>query len=398
MSVGLNAESFASYPPMGKALAVAHLDALRRIPAALLPVFLVELKVYDWRFPVEQREIVERIEFAGTHPAALQAFHGIETPPSLYSESEIGDPERLIGRMSAYLWSSMQMDAYRAAAERFVKLYDAATKPEQPVIPRLVMVCVGRDAQPAARPLFEKLRRFGQMQSNVKTDGAADALLRTLSRRSKQDSAPYATWYVDGGAPLPGAATQGVTPVFYPALAPLNQKILAQMESCIQAGSGPEVLQRDLAELAQRAPGADDSTSDPRLWHFSVSLLTEGSGTQIFSTTFVQWTAREVLRRARPTTLLARFAPRQSDKPFNALVAAAESKTDLDPSGSLVDAEMGAYYAYLELMRLPHSEKSAFLVWFEDQAQALVAGPGVPAGTVSDSSTTIADLLARVSA
>ena len=398
MNTGLTVESFASYPSGGRALAISQLDALRRIPAALLPVFLVELKVYDWRFPVEQREIVDRLEFAGSHPEALKGFRGIRLPENLGCGNGLQDPQRLLGQVSAYLWSSMQMDAYRAAADHFVGLYDAAAKPELPAIPRLVMICVGQDAKPPDGPMFAKLRSSGQMQTNVRAEGATDALLHTLRRRSQADGAPYSTWYIDGGSPYPGAAGQGVTSVFYPALAPLNQRILAEIESCIKAGSGPEVLQRDLAELAQQAPSANDPAPDPRLWHFSVSLLTEGSGTQIFSTTFVQWAAREVLRRARPTTLLARFAPRQREKPFNAMVASAESTNDLDPAGSLIDAEMSAYYAYLELMSLPPSDSSAFLVWFEGQSQALVAGPGVPAGTVSHASTTISDLLARVSA
>ena len=41
------------------------------------------------------------------------------------------------------------------------------------------------------------------------------------------------------------------------------------------------------------------------LGRFQVKLLTEGSGTQIFSTTFAQWTAREALRRAEALTLVA---------------------------------------------------------------------------------------------
>jgi len=49
---------------------------------------------------------------------------------------------------------------------------------------------------------------------------------------------------------------------------------------------------------------------DAVLNRFQLSVLTEGSGTQIYSTTFVQWAARELLRRAQPLTLLARFAPR----------------------------------------------------------------------------------------
>ena len=55
--------------------------------------------------------------------------------------------------------------------------------------------------------------------------------------------------------------------------------------------------------------------------HFQLKLLTEGSGTQIFSTTFAQWTAREALRRAQPLTMLVRFAPRQRQRPMNELLA-----------------------------------------------------------------------------
>lgn len=398
MSARLTAESFLSYPPMGKELATSHLEALRRIPVALLPVFLVDLKVYDWKFPIEQREIVKRIEFAGTNSASLIGFRGIVVPQALENPEKAGDPQRLLAEMTAHLWSSLQMDTYRSAASRFVELYDAAAKPEVPAIPRLVMICVGRDAEPPADPLFRKLRRFGQMQTDVRSEGAAEALLNTLSIRCKADPSPYSTWYVDGGSPLPGAPAQGVTQVFYPVLAPLNEQILARMESCINSGSGPEVMQRELAKLAQSVPATSHSSSDPRLWHFSVSLLTEGSGTQIFSTSFVQWATREVLRRAQPTTLLARFAPRQRQKPFNAMVADAANATDLDPGGSLIDADMSAYYAYLELMSLRHSDNSAFLVWFENHSQALVAGRGIPSGTVSDSPTRIAELLSRVTA
>ena len=70
--------------------------------------------------------------------------------------------------------------------------------------------------------------------------------------------------------------------------------------------------------------------------------LTEGSGTQVFSTSFVPWTAREALRRAQPLTLLVRFAPRQRQKPMNELLSANPNQLELDVSGSLMDADMGA--------------------------------------------------------
>src|SRR5437762_8342987 len=83
---------------------------------------------------------------------------------------------------------------------------------------------------------------------------------------------------------------------------------------------------------------------DELLERFEVSLLTEGSGTQIFSTIFAQWAAREVLRRAQPLTLLVRFAPRQRQKPMNELLSTAPVHQEVDVVGSLIDGDMGAYY------------------------------------------------------
>ncbi len=53
---------------------------------------------------------------------------------------------------------------------------------------------------------------------------------------------------------------------------------------------------------------------DTVLNRFQLSLLTEGSGTQVFSTTFVQWAAREALRRAQPLTMLDPLRPAPARK------------------------------------------------------------------------------------
>ena len=65
-----------------------------------------------------------------------------------------------------------------------------------------------------------------------------------------------------------------------------------------QPGMGPEVLRTRLAQL--RPADLAFSSGDEVLDRFRIKMLTEGSGTQIFSTTFAQWTAREALRRAQP--------------------------------------------------------------------------------------------------
>jgi hypothetical protein len=93
---------------------------------------------------------------------------------------------------------------------------------------------------------------------------------------------------VDGGSSLPGLPSQGVTQIVYPELEPLNAQVLARMQACIEAGTGPEVLHAQLSEQSQSASSGNPSLHDPCLQNFAFSLLTEGSGTQIFSTSFVQ--------------------------------------------------------------------------------------------------------------
>jgi hypothetical protein len=155
---------------------------------------------------------------------------------------------------------------------------------------------------------------------------------------------------------------------------------------------GPERLRTILAELTPAELGFD-SGADPVLSRFQVSVFTEGSGTQIFSTSFAQWTARECLRRAQPLTLLVRFAPRQRQRPMNELLSASHTTPELDPVGSLVDADMGAYYNWIDLQRLPGADHSSTLVWFEGHREALLIAPSLPRGTESANPATLADLL-----
>jgi len=136
---------------------------------------------------------------------------------------------------------------------------------------------------------------------------------------------------------------------------------------------------------------------DPVLNRFQLSLLTEGSGTQLFSTTFVQWAAREALRRAQPLTLLVRFAPRQRQKPMNELISGISQSAEVDVLGSLIDADMGSYYNWLNQQRLPGPEQSSFLVWFEGHSEALAIGPATPRGTQSADPTDLDQLLTWIS-
>ena len=157
----------------------------------------------------------------------------------------------------------------------------------------------------------------------------------------------------------------------------------------------PEAFRTMLAQMKPEEVGLG-SGGDRLLNRFQLSLLTEGSGTQVFATTFVQWAAREALRRAQPLTILTRFTPRQRDRQMNELLAEAQRKPELDPQGSLIDADMGAYYTWLNQQRLPGDDKAAFLVWFEDHDEAVAIAPTLERGKRSDDPVELADLIARI--
>ncbi len=187
-----------------------------------------------------------------------------------------------------------------------------------------------------------------------------------------------------------------ITRISYNALSAPRATLQNRMQKTYEAAVfDPEAFRTMLAQIKPEEAGLN-SGGDSVLNRFQLSLLTEGSGTQVFSTTFVQWAAREALRRAQPLTLVTRFAPRQRENQMNELLAEQQRKPELDPQGSLIDADMGAYYTWLNQQRLPGDEKSAFLAWFEDHGEAVAIAPTLERGKRSDASADLAELIARI--
>jgi hypothetical protein len=81
---------------------------------------------------------------------------------------------------------------------------------------------------------------------------------------------------------------------------------------------------------------------------------------------------------------------------MNELLAPDAARPELDAQGSLVDAEMAAYYDWLNQQRLPGAEKAAFLAWYEGHSSAVVIGPSVPRGTESNEPTDMKQLLSWI--
>jgi hypothetical protein len=388
----LKAEQFTGYPPQARTLLVAHLDALQQLPLSFVPSLLREVIDYDFKFPAERAAIDRELaNLSSLTPAQVKDWFQAFTQLSLSSQLEhfdwINQPAQFVEQLSAYLWTTHQLDGFRKAAIAYGDRLRSTAPPEATPVRRLGIAVIGQGVASYDAPLFRNLRPHGALFDKVKPDNGLDLLLNAVAARAKAHPVAYGHWYIDGGQEADHSPSLAC--VSYQALETARAALLHNIQTELQRpGMGPEELRTHLARLVPADLGMDGS-GDAVLNRFQVKLLTEGSGSQIFSTTFAQWTAREALRRAQPLTVLVRFAPRQRQKPMNELLSGGQSNADLDFTGSLVDADMGSYYNWLNQQRLPGSEQSAFLVWFEGHSQALAIGPAIPRGTTSN---TIADL------
>lgn len=283
------------------------------------------------------------------------------------------------------------MDAFRKAAKEYGDRLQASASLDQPVIPRLGIAIIGQGLDAYDGQLFRNLREHGTYFSHINPENGIQQLMETLAMRAQAYPIPYAHWYVEGGQVVEHSPM--LTHVSYQALEPKRLLLLNKMQAEIKRpGMGPEELRINLAALRPADIGFD-SHEDAVLGHFQLKLLTEGSGTQVFSTTFAQWAAREALRRAQPLTLLVRFGPRQGHRPMNELLSSTNSHLQLDLVGSLIDADMGAYYNWINQQRLPGAERSSFIAWFESGSRAVALGPSFARGATSGSTATLEELV-----
>jgi hypothetical protein len=391
----LKAEQFAGYPPQARGLVEAHLAALQQLPLSFVPNLLREVIDYDFKFPVERVAIDKELaNISSLSPAQVnewfQAFSKLSLSSKLEHFDWINQPAQFVEQLSAYLWTTHQLDDFRKAATVYGDRLHSLTPPEPIPMRRLGIAVIGQGVDSYDAPLFRNLRPHGTYFGRVKPDNGLTQLLNAVAARAKAHPVPYGHWYIDGGKEADHSAS--IICVSYQTLEPVRAALLRNIQAEIQRpGMGPEELRTHLARLLPADLGMDKS-ADPVLNRFQLKLLTEGSGTQIFSTTFAQWAAREALRRAQSLTLLVRFAPRQRQRPMNELLSGSQPAS-LDFTGSLVDADMGAYYNWLNQQRLPGSEQSAFLVWFEGHRQALAIAPAMQPGTESNATADLEELL-----
>lgn len=392
----LRAEDFSRYPLAGREFAVESLPFLRRLPIAICPSFLQQIQLLDTSFPAERNSLRRQRDGLAELPAKTFAelvapLEQMPIPSELRKSDWVNAPAAFIPKLTAWLWSSGRIDTFRNAVQRLF-----AEIPAPPASPhRLTLVILGRGAKADATPRLMKLRPLGVLLTGLATQQMPEQIFQTFAHHARESSEDYAHWYVDGGDPWPQAfgGIAGAVRVSYPALGSLRKRTLLRMEQMTEtSGGGAEAMRTRLEDTSARDLDAGAITTDPVLARFYTELFTLSSGPQIFSTSFVQWTGRELARRAQPRTLLLRYAPRQRYQPFDELLRIA-TPASMDPEGSLRDAEMGAYYAWIEMNRITTPEKGTFLAWIEGSSQAVLIGSKAPRGTRCDTPLQLKDAL-----
>jgi hypothetical protein len=396
----LREQQFQGYPPEARKVATSNIGLLQQLPIAFLPLLLREVIVYDWKFPAERDEIDRQFRYLGgltadQLPGAMSSFTKVKLSPALEAMDWIGAPSRFSEKLSAYLWATHQIDDFSRAAESYIQAFNTAVPAAAAAAPRLGIVVIAREIDQTNSPLFRKLRPHGVYFNHVDPGRGYDVLQATLVARAQAHPSPYAHWCIDGGEP-PTPLNPQIASVAYGSLKPVRKALIHKMQQVSATQAGPEALRTHMAETDPSELGMKHPTDDPVMSRFAVSVLTEGSGTQIYSTTFVQWAAREALRRAQPLTMLAKFTPRQTEESADEELSGMQERVLLDPAGSLADADMGAYYTWINLQRLSGANQSSYLAWYEGHSEAVAIAPSLTPGSESHDNVTLAEILRRM--
>ncbi len=377
---------------------MAVLPLLRELPAPLAAILLQQANRYEVMFPHERREVestLARLRAPRSEAAqqAVESFRALRVPVEVRLASGEAEPSGDAEAFTAVMWSSGQIAAFRQAAQLMVP-----PEPEERAdVPRCVVVVFDAALRSTgeAPELFRRLRPAGTLYPRVSGADAPQQLEAWMEKRLQASPQAYAHWLISGGHSSGWPTPRPVVRMTYDDLRPARLHLLQLMNHARSegAGGGPEGLRSAMMAMRGRdmGMGGDD---DPVLQAFAADVLVAGSGTQLYSTTFVQWSVREALRRARPQTVLAHFAPRNAAASMDVRLSNPKAEPPADPAGSLVDAEMHTYMTYINLLRLPAALKASMLVWHAGYGQALLIGAHVPAGSTNAEEHSLSRLLA----
>src|SRR5690242_17836660 len=204
----LQAASFAGYPETARRLAAGEVELWRRLPLGFLPLLLRELIAYDWKFPAERREIDGQLAYLKSLDAdaltrAMAPFAQLKLTPVLERVDWVNSPAAFTEQLTAHLWNTRQIDAFRAGAVDYMAKSKAALPDEPAAARRVGIAVIGQGTAKTDYPLFRKLRRHGTCFKRVAPGDGLRSLVAAVGKRAAVRPTPYGHWVIDGGVAAP---------------------------------------------------------------------------------------------------------------------------------------------------------------------------------------------------
>src|SRR6266403_1542391 len=195
----LKLQQFSSYPPEAKKLAKDYLATFQALPLSFLASLLREVIDYDFKFPAERRRLQRELAnlsslSSGQTNEWVQPFTKVTLTWKLEHFDWINQPAQFVEQLSAHLWTTHQLDAFRIAATAYADRLQAAVPPESPPVPRVGITVIGQGVDKYEEPLFRKLRPHGAYFTRVKPENGFQLLLDAVAARTKAHSVPYGHW------------------------------------------------------------------------------------------------------------------------------------------------------------------------------------------------------------
>ena len=120
----LKSEMFAGYAAEARKVVTAHLATLRQLPLSFLPGLLRELISFDFKFPVERKARERELAYLDSLSQVqlkecFRDFSEIRLSRQLEEFDWVKQPGQFVERLSAHLWSTHQLDAFRKASNDY---------------------------------------------------------------------------------------------------------------------------------------------------------------------------------------------------------------------------------------------------------------------------------------
>jgi hypothetical protein len=120
----LKPEQFAGYPPEARKLVANYLGILQQLPLSFLPGLLRELVDYDFKFPAERKAREKELSSLSSLSSSqlrewFQGFAEIRLSSQLEDLDWARAPAQFVEQLSAHLWSTHQLDAFRNASNDY---------------------------------------------------------------------------------------------------------------------------------------------------------------------------------------------------------------------------------------------------------------------------------------